>query len=76
MKSNLGNTIRTLRKKSGLSRNELASLAGVGKTSVFDVEQNKMTVRLDTVLKILNVLNIDMVLKSPLTGNVEIKWGK
>lgn len=76
MKSNLGDIIREHRKKSGLSRNELASLAGVGKTVIFDIEHNKISVRLNTILKILRVLNIRLILRSPLTGEDEIKWGK
>lgn len=54
------------RKKSGLTRLELALMAGVGKTVVYDIEHAKQTVRLDTVVKILNVLNITIELTGPL----------
>jgi len=54
------------RKKSGLNRLELARIAGVGKTVVFDIEHGKPTVRLDTLIKILNVLNIKIELTGPL----------
>lgn len=54
------------RSKSGLTRNKLARLAGVGKTVVFDIEHAKKTIRLDTLTKILKVLNITIELKSPL----------
>ena len=54
------------RKKSGLNRAELARLAGVGKTAVYDVEHGKPTVRLDTVMKILHVLNIKIDFTGPL----------
>lgn len=54
------------RKKSGLSRLELALLAGVGKTVIFDLEHAKKTVQLDTLIKILDVLNITIEFKSPL----------
>lgn len=50
--------IKFHRKKAGLSRNALAELAGVGKTAVFDIENGKATVQMDTFQKILNVLNI------------------
>ncbi len=33
------------RKKSGLSRNQLADLAGVGKTVIYDIEKGKETMR-------------------------------
>lgn len=54
------------RKMSGLNRVELARLAGVGKTVIYDIEHGKSTVRLETVLKILNTLNIKMELTGPL----------
>ena len=58
--------IRFHRKQSGLSQRALADLAGVGKTAVFDLEKGKPTVRLDTLLKVCRVLNIRLVLDSPL----------
>ncbi|MBI2067399.1 MAG: helix-turn-helix transcriptional regulator [Deltaproteobacteria bacterium] len=63
---NLASTIRFHRKKSGLSQQELARLAGIGKTAVFDMEHAKTTIQMDTFIKILNVLNIKMELRSPL----------
>jgi len=41
-------------------------MAGVGKASVFDVEKGKETVQLDTLLKIMSVLNMELDIKSPL----------
>jgi y4mF family transcriptional regulator len=58
--------IRFHRKQSGLSQRALADLAGVGKTAVFDLEKGKPTVRLDTLLKVCRVLNIRLVLDSPM----------
>ena len=54
------------RKKSGLTQAELARLAGLGKTVVFDIEKGKISVRLDTLLKILEILNIKLEFQSPL----------
>ncbi len=54
------------RKKSGLSQAALARLAGLGKTVIFDVEHGKQSVRWETIVKILEVLNIKMEFKSPL----------
>jgi HTH-type transcriptional regulator/antitoxin HipB len=54
------------RKKSKLNRVELARMAGVGKTVVYDIEHGKPTVRLETLLKILTVLNIRIELTGPL----------
>lgn len=63
--------VRAHRKKSALSQNELALLAGVGKTAVFDIEQGKPSVQLNTLLRILDVLNIQLVLQSPLIKDWE-----
>ena len=60
-----GSILRSLRKKSGLTRNEVAALAGVGKTTVFDIENDKRTVQLNNVLKVAKVLNILIKLRSP-----------
>lgn len=62
----LGTFIKDHRKKAGLTQLELADLAGVGKTTVFDIEKNKETVRLNNLLAVLRVLNIKMEFKSPL----------
>jgi HTH-type transcriptional regulator/antitoxin HipB len=62
----LNEIIRFHRQQSGLSQSNLAELAGVGKTVVFDLEKGKTTVRLDTLLKICQALNIQLTLDSPL----------
>ncbi len=61
-----GAMIRFHRKKAGLSQKELADLSGVGKTIVFDLEKGKETIRLNSFLKILEGLNIQMNFSSPL----------
>lgn len=63
--------IRYCRKQSGLSQRELANLAGVGKTAVFDIEKGKETIQLDTLLKILSILNIRLKLEMPFTQTME-----
>lgn len=62
----LGNIIRHHRKISGLTRIECARLAGVGKTVVYDIEHGKASIQFNTLLRILNVLNIRIQLSSPL----------
>lgn len=61
----IGKIIRFHRKKSGLSQLQLAELSGLGKTVIFDVEKGKMTIQLNTLLKILHVLNIKIEFHSP-----------
>lgn len=71
----IGALIKTHRKAANLSRVDLAEIAGVGKTVIYDIENGKESVRLDTLMKILKVLNIKLLLTSPLmvsendTGN-------
>ena len=62
----LGEMILFHRKQSGLTRIQLADLAGVGKTVIFDIEKGKRSVRYDTLLKVLEALNIKVVFDSPL----------
>jgi HTH-type transcriptional regulator/antitoxin HipB len=63
--SKLAEAIHAHRKLSGLTQSELAAFAGVGKTVIFDLEHGKSTVRLDTLLKVLTVLNIQLAMISP-----------
>jgi HTH-type transcriptional regulator/antitoxin HipB len=64
----IGDIVLFHRKKSGLSRNQLADLAGVGKTVIYDIEKGKETIRFSTLQKVLNALNIKITFTSPLMG--------
>lgn len=66
----LGEIIRMHRKAARLSRVQLAELAGVGKSVIYDIEKGKESVQLDTLQKILKVLNIKIILTSPLLDNL------
>ena len=61
----IANMVHYYRKHSGLTQQELATLAGVGKTVIFDIEKGKESVRLNTLLKVLDVLNIQMKFEMP-----------
>ncbi len=63
--------IRYHRKKGGLSQKELADLAGVGKTVIFDIEKGKTTIQWSTLEKVLSVLNIKIKFESPLFNNIK-----
>lgn len=63
--ASLGGAVRRHRKLAGLTRSELAQLAGVGKTVVFDLEQGKATMRMATVLRLLAALNIRLGWTAP-----------
>jgi HTH-type transcriptional regulator / antitoxin HipB len=66
MEETLGAIVQRHRKRSGLSRERLAEIAGVGKTVIYDIEHGKATVRYATVKKVLDALNIRVRFVSPL----------
>jgi HTH-type transcriptional regulator/antitoxin HipB len=68
---NIAETVHYFRKQSGLSQQQLAQLAGVGKTVVFDIEKGKATVQLNSLLSILDILNIQIKLETPWRINHE-----
>ena len=63
--STIGQLVKANRKLSGLTQYELAELAGIGKTSVFDIEKGKSSIKLDTLLAVFNTLNIKFSFNSP-----------
>jgi y4mF family transcriptional regulator len=68
----MGSIIRLHRKAAGLTQIELAQLAGIGKTSVFDIEKGKKTVQWETILKICKVLEININFNSRYLTNLSI----
>ncbi|MBW8333649.1 MAG: helix-turn-helix domain-containing protein [Prolixibacteraceae bacterium] len=66
----LATVIKKHRKAAGLSQLQLAEMAGVGKTVVFDLEKGKETIQLATLRKILVVLNIKVQLTSPFMDQI------
>lgn len=67
----LAEVIKVHRKAAKLSRVHLAELAGVGKTVIFDIEKGKESVQYNTLRKILKVLNIKIILVSPLLDHLD-----
>lgn len=64
--NDISRMIKYHRKRSGMTQKELADLAGVGKTVVFDIEQGKGTIQLRTLGLICTALNISIDFSSPL----------
>jgi len=62
----LAEIIRMHRKAAKLSRAQLAEIAGVGKTVIYDIEKGKESVRLNTLQKILNFFQLSIEITSPL----------
>ena len=67
----LAKVVSMHRKAARLSRVQLAELADVGKTVIYDIEKGKKSIQLDTLRKILKVLNIRIILTSPLMDNLQ-----
>lgn len=67
----IGAFVRFHRKRSSLTQAQLAKLAGVGKTAVFDIEKNKQSIQFDTLKKVLKVLNVSIEFRSPLKKEFE-----
>jgi HTH-type transcriptional regulator/antitoxin HipB len=66
MNSNeIGSIIKYHRQQSGLSQQELARVAGVGKTVIYDIEKGKETIKLNSLMKVIEVLDIKLRLDAP-----------
>ena len=63
--------IQFYRKKSRLSREKLGMLSGVGRTAIFDLEHGKTTYKIDTLLKIMEVLNLKLYIDGSLNGELK-----
>ncbi|MGA0332987.1 MAG: helix-turn-helix domain-containing protein [Kiritimatiellia bacterium] len=61
----LAEQIRSARKQRGLSLKQLAELAGIGKTAMFDLEHGNPGVRLSTLTAVLEKLDLDLALIKP-----------
>lgn len=58
----LGQALRSARKQLGLTQSELALAAGVGVRFIVDLEAGKPTVRLETVLRVIEALGGQVML--------------
>ena len=56
------NLIIRRRKELGLSQSELANRAGLPQSTITRIETHRLHIRIDTLLKILSVLNCDLLL--------------
>jgi len=56
----LGQALRAARKQLGLTQSQLALAAGVGVRFIVDLEAGKPTLRLETVLRVIEALGGEM----------------
>ncbi len=62
----LGDALRYHRERARLSRRQLSALSGISETAIYDVEHGKETIKLQTLLPLLNTLNLSLRLDGPL----------
>ncbi len=55
--------LRALRRARGMTQTELASRMGVGQSRIADIEANPGAISADQLLKLLSVLEIQLVLR-------------
>lgn len=60
----LGNKVRQKRKADGLTQAEVAAFSGVGVRFVGELERGKPSVRMDSAIKVLQGLGLEMVIKA------------
>ncbi len=66
----IGELIRQARQKQNLTQEELAKKLGVNKSNISKMENNIKSMRIDTLMKVLNVLEAKVFI------HVELKEGK
>lgn len=69
----IGQEVRTRRADLGLRQRDLADLAGVSERLIRDIEGGKPSLRLDTLLRVLDVLGLRLTLGTydALRGSVQ-----
>jgi len=74
--NNIASQIKELRKKVGLTQVEFSKRAGVGLRFLRELEQGKLTVRMDKVTRVLDFLGYHLELKKrrfSLEGKKQVK---
>ncbi|GAB4405433.1 MAG: hypothetical protein OHK0048_25290 [Rhodoferax sp.] len=71
----LGQALRAARKQLGLTQPQLALAAGVGVRFIVDLEAGKPTLRLESVLKVIDALGGEIQLEGLPTGTAEDPTG-
>ena len=63
--TDLADRVRRAREARGLTQKQLADLAGIGKTAIFDLEHGNPGVRLSTLLAVFAVLGLELSMLDP-----------
>jgi len=67
----IGQRIREIRQRQGVSQETLAGLAGTGQRYVSELERGKATARLGEMLKVLNALGAGLYI---LSQDEAVEW--
>jgi len=70
----LGRIIRDRRKSLGLTQTATGKIVGVHQTTVSDVERGQNKVRIDTLMKLIAALRLELLIQ-PIQSN-EVQWEK
>lgn len=68
----IGQIIRTVRKKLGVTQSDLALTAGTGLRFIIELEKGKATCQIGKVLQVLQVLGIQLQLRHPEIDNEDL----
>jgi HTH-type transcriptional regulator/antitoxin HipB len=69
----IGNLIRSERKRKALSQKALASMAGLRQASISAIENGSTNTKLQTLLIVLSVLGLEFQITSRTTGDWSIE---
>jgi HTH-type transcriptional regulator / antitoxin HipB len=64
-----GNDIRENRRRLGITQEQLAAKAGVRQRTISDIESASGSARLDTVMRILAALELELVVRTRTKGS-------
>ena len=59
----LGRAVRDARRRQGLTQRNVAEKAGIGQPTVSNVERGTQSVTLDTLLRILSTLRLELIIQ-------------
>jgi len=64
----LGGVLRTARREKGLTQGQAAKSIGLDQPSLSKIERGESSVRVDTLLRLIAALDLDMILKPRYKG--------
>lgn len=63
-----GEIVRRARERKGLSQSQLAKLSGISQPAICNIEADRVSPKMDTMLTIMRVLDYDIVFKPTYNG--------